>query len=360
MRALSPRQAQLGQTGLATARAFLAWWLGELAGLVPRALLRRFVGNRAVLLIRLEGDRLDFGGQETLGLDAAALPAPLLRHVQQAGSVAFELPAGMVLRRVVDVPAAATRELAAAVPFLIERHTPFPPGQARVAWRVLGAAAPNGRVQLELAATAAAALDRLVARLHTLGIPVGAIRVQGDDRRPPLDFASGGFFGRGRRWLAEPWRVLLAATLCLMLAGPIVVAACVHLRAEAITAALAARGAKPQDAAQQEQHLRNDEADARMLSERLAAPDALSVLDHVTNALPDSAWLFSFDFTPGSVQIGGFSTDMPEAVGRLQALRELEQLEYRSPVIHDARADRDRFDILLHLKKGIHAGRVPP
>ena len=341
-------------------RAFFAWWLGELAGLVPRALLRRFVGSRAVLLIRLDGEHLYFGARESAALDAAALPAALLRRVQQAESVALALPAAMVLRRVVEVPAAATRELAAAVPFLAERHMPFPAGQARVAWRVLGPAAAPGRTQLELAATGAAGLDRLMARLHALAIPVGAIHVQGDDRSPPLDFAPAGFFGRGRRWLAEPWRVLLLATLCLMLAGPIAVAITVHLRAVAMGEALAARGAQPQDAERQEQHLRVDEADARRLSDRLAAPDALSVLDHVTAALPDSSWLFSFDYTPDAVQIGGFSTDMPDAVGRLQALGELAQLEFRSPVIHDAHADRDRFDILLHLKKGAYAGRVSP
>ncbi len=348
------------RAGVDYGRAFFNWWLGELAGLVPRALIRRFVGNKAVLLIRLDGARLNFGGRDSVALDATAVPAPLLRRVQQAESIALQLPASIVLRRVVELPAAATRELAAAVPFLAERHTPFPAGQARVAWRVLGPAPTAGRVQLELAATEAAGLAQLVGRLHQLGIPVGAIHVGADDRSPPLDFASGGFFGRGRRWLAEPWRVLLAATLCLMLAGPIAVALAVHLRAGAMGQALAARGAQPQDAERQEQHLRIDEADTHKLGERLGARDALSVLDHVTDALPDSGWLFSFDYTPASVQIGGFSTDMPDAVGRLQALRELEQLEFRSPVIHDAHADRDRFDILLHLKKGVYAGRVSP
>jgi general secretion pathway protein L len=348
------------RAGVHYGRAFFGWWLGELTGLVPRALIRRCVGNGAVLLIRLEGEDLYFGVRESAALNAAALPAPLLRRVQQAESVALELPAAMVLRRVVDVPAAATGELAAAVPFLAERHMPFPAGRARVAWRVLGPAAAPGRMQLELAATDAAGLERLMARLHTLSIPLGAIHVQGDDGAPPLDFAPGGFFGRGRRWLAEPWRVLLVATLCLMLAGPIAVGIAVHIRAAAMGQALASRGAQPQDAERQEQHLRVDEADARRLGERLAAPDALSVLDHVTDALPDSSWLFSFDYTPDAIQIGGFSTDMPDAVGRLQALGELAQLEFRSPVIHDAHADRDRFDILLHLKKGAYAGRVSP
>jgi general secretion pathway protein L len=340
------------RSGLEYSHAFLGWWGSELAGLVPRALLRRFAGSRAVLRIRLDGARLHLGGPDSVALDAAALPALLLGRVQQAGAVVFELPAAMVLRRVVEVPAAATRELAAAVPFLIERHTPFPAGQARVAWRILGPAAAAGRVRLEVAATDAAGLTRLVARLQQLGITIGAIQVHGDDRQPPLDFAAGfGLFGRGRSWRAEPWRLLLAGTLCLALLGPMAVALWVHLRAERVTQALAMRGARPQDAARQEQHLR---------AERLAAPDALSLLDHVTNALPDSSWLFSFDFTPAALQIGGFSTDMPDAVGRLQALREVEQLEFRSPVIHDAHADRDRFDILLRLKKGIYAGRVPP
>jgi general secretion pathway protein L len=346
--------------GVGYGRAFLGWWWGELAGLVPRALIRRVAGNRAMLVIRFDGARLYFGSHERAAVDSATLPAALLRRVQQAESVALELPASMVLRRAIDLPAAATRELAAAVPFLAERHTPFPPGQARVAWRVVGAASTPGRIQLELAATDAAGLARLEARLHQLGIPIAAIHVAGDGQAPKLDFAAGGFFGHGRRLLAEPWRVLLAATLCLILAGPIAVAITVHLRAAAMGQALASRGAQPQDAQRQEQHLRLDEADARKLGERLAAPDVLGVLDHITDALPDTSWLFSFDYTPTSVQIGGFSTDMPDAVGRLQALRELEQLEFRSPVIHDAHADRDRFDILLHLKKGVYAGRVLP
>jgi Tfp pilus assembly protein PilN len=74
------------------------------------------------------------------------------------------------------------------------------------------------------------------------------------------------------------------------------------------------------------------------------------VLNDVTQALPDSTWLFSFDLTPDTLEIAGFSTDLPASIARLQALPDVARLEFRSPVIHDARADRDRFDILLHLR----------
>jgi general secretion pathway protein L len=341
-------------------RRFVRWWLAELAGLFPSSVTGRLLGQGTVLPMRLDGNQLHIEGAPPLPLEAAALPRQAAARVAQADAVVLVLPAAMVLRRTIDIPAAAWRELASAVPFLVERHTPFLPGQAHAAHRVIGRDAGRGKIRVELAVTAAAPLGLILARLHQLGISAGAIHVEGDDRLPRLDFAGTRLRRPMRSWLAEPWHPLLAATLALLLAGPAVVAAVVHARAHHLAATLSAGGAGPQAQATLRARLRAEVSLARTLAARVAAPDPLAVLDRATQALPASSWVFRLDLTPQSLQLGGFSTDMPEAVARLQALPGVQKLEFRAPVIHDAHADRDRFDILLHLDKLSHAQRVSP
>lgn len=341
------------------AAAALRWWFTELAGIVPPSITARLFGQGALLPIRLDGELLHIDGVR-LPLEASTLPAQARARIRQADAIVLMLPAAMVLRRSIDIPSAAARELASAVPFLVERHTPFLPDQARAAWRIRNRDAGSGKVRIELAVTAAAPLERIMARLHQLDIPVGRIHVEADDRLPRLDFAAAPAGRPLRSWLAEPWRPLLAGALAVLLTGPVIVAGVVHARAELLTRELAAHGEKPREQASLRAGIRKQAATAAILAAHAAAPGALDMLQQITQALPDSAWLFSFDFTGQTLQLGGFSTDMPATVLRLQSLPAVEHLEFRSPVIHDAHADRDRFDILLRLKKAGHAERVSP
>lgn len=326
--------------------------------MVPRSMSGRLFGEGTVLCLRLDGDRLHVDAAPPIDLPAAAWPASLAARVGAADAIVLVLPASIVLRRTIDLPAAAERELASAVPFLVERHTPFLAGQARTAWRVADRVAGPGRVRVELAATAAAPLERVLARLQDLGVPITAVHVEGDDCIPPLDFSRARASRTMGAWRAEPWRPLLAGAVALLLAGPVLVATVVHERARRMEQALAGGEAHLQARQIQRARLRADAALAATLSAREHAPEALDALCLVTQALPESSWLFSFNFTPQSLQLGGFSTDMPAAVGRLQALPFVAKLEFRSPVIHDAHADRDRFDILLRLQKAGDAKRI--
>jgi len=332
----------------------LHWWVGELAGLVPHAAARWLFGSGVVLPVRLDGDWLHFDASP-LPRDAAVLPPSLRDRIALADSVVLILPATLALRRTIDLPAVAARDLNHAVPFLVERHTPFQPGQARAAWRIASPKDASGKIRLELAVTAAAPLDTILAKLQRLDVLVGAIHLDGDESQPKLDFAAAANRHRMRSYFAEPWRPLLAGALALLLVGPIVVAGAVHLRARAMEQALAARGAPPQESERLRARLQADIILAGVLATRAAEPGALETLQRVTQALPDSSWLFALDATPQTLQLGGFSTDMPAAVARLQAVPAVAKLEFRSPVIHDARADRDRFDILLRLKKATDA-----
>ena len=130
-------------------------------------------------------------------------------------------------------------------------------------------------------------------------------------------------------------------------------------RAAAVMRAVADQGAKPQERERLWAILRADMAVAKPLAARTAEIGPSARLKGVTEALPDSSWIFCFDLTPQTLQLGGFSADMPTVVARLEALPGVEHLEFRAPVLHDARAERDRFDILLRFAKAAHAERVP-
>ncbi len=339
------REATSIARGRRLARAAWRWWVDELAALVPAGLTRAILGRGSVLTLNWDHDMLALG--QARFPPSGPVPASLRHRLARADAVDLVLPAHLVLRRVIDIPQAAARELESAIPFLAERHTPFRAGQARTAWRVRGRA-PARQVTLELAATAAPPLAQMLAALHAQGITISAILVAGDDRLPRLDFAAGQEAHRARL-LGAPWRALLAASLAVALLGPVCVAAIVHLR---VQAAVYGPAAPAGDAPQRAGALRENLAAATFLAPRANAPEPLLLLQHITRALPDSAWLFSFDLAGEDLILGGFSTDLPAMVAHLQALPEVRHLAFRAPVIHDRGTGGDRFDIVLHLQPG--------
>jgi hypothetical protein len=208
-------------------------------------------------------------------------------------------------------------------------------------------------LRLELAVTDAAALGQQLSRLKALVVPVSAVQVDGDERLPRLDFKDHDRAWQGRLGGREPAAMLLAASVALALAGPVVVASVVHWRAWQADRQASTQASQGDRAVLD--RLRADMTAAGVLAPLLDAPSALATLLAVTHALPDDAWLFGFDLAGRTLEVQGFSADLPATVGRLQALPGLDRLEFKSPVMHGGRDDKDRFDIILRLKQAGHA-----
>jgi general secretion pathway protein L len=336
--------------------AALTWWLDELRGMIPGFVKSFLGGNVPPLHLKLGTDVLlvqEESGQELAVLALGAtdpLPTELVERIEKGGATILVLPDGGVLRRTVDLPLSAERELRAAMSFEIDRQTPFEAEQVHHRYRILARDPVRKRLSAELAVVPRATIETALGSAETMGFTIDAILVEQDDIRPALDFMPRRQRLATRSWRAEPWRPIAIAAALLLVIGPGTIAWHRHVQADT----LAAEVARQRLVGHHAQALRDEillaETASRFLPDKRRAPRAVEIVDTLTRLLPDDSWVFDLDLGPLEVRIEGFAADVPGVIERLQApMLGIPQL--RSPVARNSTNSRDRFDLALPLKR---------
>ncbi len=315
--------------GIATARVLLGVDAGELVA------VREVAGERRVL------------GRWPLPVDPSALGARL--HGRLACLPRhWVLAPDQVLRRRLQLPAAAGARLPAVMEFEIERQTPFSPGQAFHDVRRLGPGSDPSRLDVELVAVPRALWDSgdlapwqgqlagidVAEGEGTLGVnllPPALRRRQRDPLRP---------------W---PWVLLAMALACLVLAGAQWLDnrrdALAALRARVEAAAPGARAAARQV----------DDARARIAGvafldqKRSQRAAAIDIWRGLTRRLPDGTWLDSWSIQGDQLQVTGSSSDAAALVGALQDAPWWRDPALTSVVRDERHARMDRFTLVATL-----------
>lgn len=337
--------------GLArTARAVVGWWTAELRGLLPDALIGLLSGPSGDTVLRLTQDGLHLGAPAPHGTwlteDGVSPPDPQARAVlAEASACTVIMPGQLVLRRAINLPIEAARDLESAVPFLVERHTSFPLDEVRYDFRLLARDRVRKRAVIELAVVPRAALERLLAIAAAHRLPVAAVRVEGDEAVPPFNLLGrgerdGGGASAPRRHL---WKPVLATAAAVLVLGLPTVAATVHARAVSAAAEAEAASAAGRRGAALQQEVQAHARAAAFMPARLRGPQPLELLNELSRSLPDDTWLFSLETEPGEVKLAGYSLDVPALLKQLAALPFVKAPELRGPIVHGANG-RDRFE----------------
>lgn len=335
---------------LRAARAGVGWWTGELRGLLPASLTALILGPSGDVVLRLAQDGLHLGTPVPHGTwlteDGAFPPASQARAVlAKATACTIVVPAQSVLRRAINLPLAAAGDLESAVPFLVERYTPFALEEVRYDFRLLARDRARKLATLELAVVPRSALERPLAIAAAHRLPVAAMRVDGDEAVPPFDLLSRSERGRGGAWAPRRhlWKPVLAAAAAVLILGLPTVAATVHARAVSTAAEAEAASAAGRRGAALQQEVQAHVRAAAFMPARLRGPQPLEILNELSRSLPDDTWLFSLEAEPGEVRLAGYSRDVPALLKQLAALPFVEAPELRGPVVHGAN-NRDRFE----------------
>jgi general secretion pathway protein L len=340
-------------------RSFLAWWGQALATWLPARwrVLLGLTGDR--LLFQRQDDEIEMtwleGAQRHLlaRLPATATSADLqaLLGSRLAGLPRWWLvPAGMVLRRRLLLPAAAADRLRDVLTFELDRQTPFAANEACFDARVLGVR-EDGQLDVELAVVPTAAFAPGLARLGEL-----ADGMAGAD----VEDAGGGILGLNL--LPEAARVARQApqrSLHVALAATAVVALVFaawavldnrRAAADAFAAQVDGRADAARQVAAQRQQL-VDLVDGTTILNRTSArrPTALEVMDDVTRRLPDNTYLEKLAIEGDRLTLIGFSPEASGLVARLQG-----SPLWRNPALSgalqpDPRTRMDRFTLTAEL-----------
>jgi general secretion pathway protein L len=266
--------------------------------------------------------------------------------------VVARVPPGRLLRKVLDLPAAAQENLREILGLEMDRLTPFSVADVFYTHRVLDVDRQSKRLSVELLILPRAVADPAMETVRSLGLRVDRLEVMTEGPRgqaaaaAAVDFlpASAGTAASSRR---RPLALVLAATALALL----VTAMMLPLRQqgrliEALEAEVAAAKVKADAGrkvqAEMEQAIAQSQFIVRRKRER---PAFVDVLDELTALLPDNTWLIRIRYYNGELQAFGNSPAASALVGVLEASDLFANAQFRAPVTRDPRLGIERFHI---------------
>jgi len=275
---------------------------------------------------------------------AALLPSAKTKGSRDA---VLRLPAARVLRKRIDLPAAAGENLREVLSFDVDRQTPFAADQVYFDYAVREIDRKEGRMFVDFVAAPRELVDNGAALVRDIGLVPRCVAVdwRGGDG-PAVNLMPRSREPAGPKVL-RPLTVALAALAC----GLAVAAVAIPLRQrEAIAEDLGERVAeqrKRADVARRlETRIEQLTKQSRFIIDRRAArPLTVEVLDELTGVVPDDTWLFRLRTNGHEVQIFGYSAAATALIGLIEQAPLFEDAQFRAPLTRDARTDAERLHI---------------
>lgn len=340
--------------------AFLGWWLGELAGLLPRRVRERgrrerrgsvliFGRQQSVVLERgAEGERV-LGSLEADAPDHDQRLRELLKQARRRRLVTVRLSDELGLRKLLDLPLAAKEDLDQMLRFEMDRLTPFRADEVYFAHRVLGSDAQNRRMSVELQLAPKREIDRVLEAAQRFGIAPARIELAvGPGGAGPLNLLP----GEPRQGTREQRLNRVLAVLALVLAFCAI--AIPLQRQRAAVAQLEAEVAAAKTQAEESLALR-DRLDqltrsAQFLVDRKTrTPLVLEVLEELTRLVPDQAYIVQLELRDQTLELQGFASAASDLIGVLDGSPLFKAPQFRSPVTQDRESGAERFHVSVEL-----------
>jgi general secretion pathway protein L len=353
--------------------ALVGWWVSELAGLVPAGLRRRLKPDQGMLLVTPAGATarlaIAFNGRsKEIGRISAEGPAAreeLQRSLRRAGRlrefargdlrVGVRLPPAGALRQVVQLPLAAEENLQEVVSFELERYVPFRRQDVCFAARLVQRDVNAQRLHVDLTVAPQSMIDQALRRAAELGLEPDIVEIMSDDPSQPT---SGNLLPPRKddpeRRLSHRLPIVLGGVAAVLA----VIAAYIPIHraqttAEALTRQLSETKALIVETSRLQAEIRSLREDGTFLIVRKHQSSSVSdLLNEVTRMLPDDTWLSELQVIGGEIRLNGESTSASALIGLMEQSERFRGAAFRSPVVQDAAAGRERFEIGARIERG--------
>lgn len=350
-------RGRYAQSGFAR---FMAWWLAELATILPARLRAALAVEEArIVFEHADSDLIASrarGGALTeiarVPLDGIAATWPefeaRLGADERRWPRVLVLPQSHVLRRVLPLPAAARDNLRSVLGFELDRQTPFRPDQVEFDFRVLPHPRDAATIPVELVLLPKSRLDAELGIVGPVAETLSAIDVadgEGDRLRVNL-------LPVERRTQQRPIVLLanlglgLFAALCLVLA----MGKLLDSRAEAVER-LEAEVEAQRESARRVAALRRSVEDAVEAANFLAVqkasqPSMVVLLQELTSLLPDDTYLTQFSARGGDLELRLLSDQAARLVEILEASDRLRDVALAGQLQRDPATGKDGVQIV--------------
>ena len=343
--------------------AFLSWWGGELAALVPNGLRRLFQADTGQIVFDVSGEKIliqqvsqrshrEIGRVDARpddpAVEAAAL-APIVGQLRlDRFDVVLRIPAAHALKKALILPRAAAENLRQVLTFEMDRQTPFSADQVYFDYLVRPAPPSSETVDVELVACPKGEVDAAVARARAWRISPTIVDIGGGGRDEPARINLLGV-ASGRKTGGGPARLTAGLAVVALLLG----AAALYLqldRQRRTAELMEAEANKAKVVATVAAKLRENIVELAGGAEFLAkrkqtTPQFVETLDALTRLLPDDTWLQQLRINGDEVRLTGFSAAASSLIGLIERSDRFKDARFRSSVTQDARSRAERFTI---------------
>jgi len=273
-------------------RDAVLWWRQELAPLIPQSIRSLLGASKPFRVIEVEGDEIfvTWNGQRT----AVGSEQHKRADIDDA-LVALEIPGELIIVQVISAPAAVAKRLDEALEFLIAQYSPFELGETFASARVRQIV-ENGTCSIELRYAVRSDVDSVIAKVTAQGLTPDRLLLGNGSDAIELDTYKQRQ-RRRRRWIQIG--VLASPFLCATLLAWITIE-----RQEEALQQLRAAITNEIKLAQQRRAL-EEKINDRIWSVSLPAQVQSSsirntaVLDAISRALPEGAYLREFEIANG-------------------------------------------------------------
>ncbi len=347
---------------------FFRWWGGELATCLPARLREGLGRGRHRLVIEISDTQArfrhgkgrdlhelgevsisqgDLAGQRSAGQHGAVRDI-LGKARLGAAEVVVRLPREKVLRRMVELPAAAAENLREVLGFEMDRHTPFKAGEVYYDYRLEASDPERKRIKVDLVVVPKAAADQAVRLVTSWGIVPDQLTVDGDGEEGARVFRllpdgvaarAGGLDRRLSVALALAACVLLVLALYLPLRQKQEVVAA----SEAHLAVIRAEAEQAGDLKKQVEEML--ERSGFVVARKARQRTAIELFDEVTRVLPDHTWILKFGVRDTNLTLSGYSAKPSALIGLLEQSEVLREVRFSSPVTMDQKMGLERFNL---------------
>jgi general secretion pathway protein L len=341
-------------------RRFFGWWADELSALLsygsagPRAwrvlFLRHDTGCRVFVRSRM-GVVEQVGAPETASRELnAGLQGRLGKRRIPMAQIVLRLQPREVVQRQISVPAAAREVLEPVLRNQIERLAPWPAAKALFAYEVAGTASEPGLLDVRLTITGRPMVEELVAELDGLGFAPGVVDCGVDaETEPTLNLLP--------RRPSDDVRARGLLSLVGLIGGAALIALLCGLYAYTQNARELARltsrleelhaGGGLDNAS--ERLLRRQRIASWLAGEKRQQPSVAIVLEALSRALPDHAWLDRLEVGQGAVTFAGTSTNAAAIIGSIEGSRHFARAQFAAPTTRTEGGNHESFTITAQI-----------
>jgi general secretion pathway protein L len=351
-----------------SAGQFYAWWLNELArALAPRRpgvrtwrTMARKTAEGLEILVR-SGDRITPLG--TLSPNAGQAQISELKTLVakkaslQSDQILLRLSPSDVVERTIQIPKAARDVIEPVLQNQMERIVPWPPDDTRYGYSVVGESASSpDQLDIQIIATTRKVLDGARERVEGIGLKPRAAdyapTASADADSIELQSFAPDPVAQVARTLQSG--LAIAAAACV-LAGGFGLYLMWNRQSEADD--LAAHIASARSSVAAVKRLNAESSELRRQRERLVRrkgdePAVMILIEAMSRALPDTAYIYELEIEGGDARIVGRSDDPTALITLLEATPQFEDVHFAAPTTRETGETAGTFSIIGRARGG--------